>query len=93
MVQDTAPAPIHSMEDPLKRTPISAGMKAMIADILSEIPEKKRGAVLVVHDFESNTTKAHLVAKLGEHWKVAAGAAFAWEGRKPTGFVSIGGSW
>lgn len=81
------------IQDPLGRTPISAGMKAIIADAFKEIPEGKRGAVLIVHDFGTNTTKAHLAARIGDSWKIAGGAAVPWEGKKPSGFLSIGGSW
>lgn len=81
------------MPDALGRTPLADGMKKQIADAFKEVPEGKRGAVLIVHDIDRNETRAHLAAKVGENWKVAAGAGFDWAGKKPTGWVGVGGSW
>ena len=80
--------------DDMGRTPISAGMKQMIADAFAAVPEGKRGAVLVIVDRETQTARAHLAAKLGERWKVAAGSSFPWaEPRKTQGWVGVEIAW
>lgn len=79
--------------DPLGRPPLAAGMKKMIDDAFTVVPDGKRGAVLLIHDIDRNETRAHLAAKIGEKWRIAGGAGFDWTGKKPTGWVGVGGSW
>jgi hypothetical protein len=77
--------------DPLGRTPIANGMKAQIEQAFTVVPEGKRGALLVIAD--EHGARLHLAAKLGSHWKVAAGGGVPWTGHRPSGWVGIMGSW
>lgn len=77
--------------DPLGRTPIAAGMKAQIEAEFAALPQNKRGAILVIANERGAT--AHLAAKFGDHWKVAAGAGFAWHERRPSGWASVEFAW
>jgi hypothetical protein len=79
--------------DPLGRTPLSAGMKAQIDSALAEIPEGKRGALIVVAD--ENGARAMLAAKIGSKgdWKIAAGIGVHWKERKPQGWIGVQGAW
>jgi hypothetical protein len=79
--------------DQFGRTPIADGMKKQIADAFKAVPETKRGAVVVIHDIDTNTTRAHLAAKIGDSWKVAAGGGFAWTGQKPDGWFGVMKDW
>jgi hypothetical protein len=49
-----------------------------------------RGALLVIAD--TNGVRAHVAAKLGEHWKVAGGGGVEWGG-KISGEVMLMGVW
>jgi hypothetical protein len=79
--------------DPLGRTPLAEGMKRQIQSALAEIPEGKRGALLVVAD--ENGARAMLAAKIGStgDWKIAAGIGVPWKERKPTGWIGVQGAW
>jgi hypothetical protein len=77
--------------DPLGRTPLAAGMKAQIDAALSEIPEGKRGAVVIL--FDEHGARAHLAARIKGTWKVAAGAGVPLKDGKPSGWVAVAGSW
>lgn len=77
--------------DPLGRTPIAEGMKRQIEDAFKVIPDGKRGALLVVADEQG--ARALVAAKLGDHWKVAAGGGVPWSGGKPSGWVGVMGAW
>lgn len=79
------------MLDPLGRTPLADGMKRQIETAFAVVPDGKRGALLVVAD--DSGARAHLAAKLGSHWKVAAGVGVPWTGKKPTGWVGVMGAW
>lgn len=50
-----------------------------------------RGAMIIVAD--ETGTRAHLAAKLGDHWKVAAGGGIVWADPKPVGFVGVQWVW
>ena len=50
-----------------------------------------RGALLIIAD--DTGTRGHLAAKFGEHWKVAAGGGFAWDTKKPSGFIAVEATW
>jgi Mg-chelatase subunit ChlD len=77
--------------DLLGRTPLAEGMKRQLDAALREIPEGKRGALLVIAD--ENGARAVVAAKIGKGWKVAAGAGTPWRDAKPQGWVWIYGSW
>lgn len=77
--------------DDLGRQPISNWMRAKIDQELSGLPKDKRGAVIVVANEQGAT--AHLAARIGDHWKVAAGGGFRWDERRPTGEVSVEFAW
>lgn len=79
------------VSDPLGRTPIAEGMKRQIEDAFKVVPEGKRGALLVMAD--EHGARAHVAAKIGDRWKIAAGAGVPWTGDKPSGWVSVVGSW
>lgn len=78
--------------DALGRPTIAEQMKARISAEFATIEPGKRGAVVILVD-ESGVARAHLAAKLGDSWKVAAGAGFALREKKPVGFIGIMGSW
>ena len=82
---------VQTVRDALGRAPLSNWMKAKIDAELSAIPGDKRGAVIVVAD-ETGAT-AHLAARFGDHWKVAAGGGWKWDERRPTGSVSVELAW
>lgn len=44
----------------------------------SALPADKRGALLILVDEKG--ARAHFAARLGDHWKVAAGAGKPWDG-------------
>lgn len=71
-------------------TPISDAVKASVKDAFKSIPEGKRGALLVIAD--ESGARATVAARVGEHWKVAAGAAKPWDG-PVSGTVAVIGSW
>lgn len=71
-------------------SPISDAVKASINDAFKTVPEGKRGALLVVAD--EHGARAMLAARMGEHWKVAAGAGKQWNG-PVSGTVAVIGSW
>ncbi len=75
--------------DPLGRTSIAEGMKRQIDEAFAGL--QGRGALIVIAD--EHGARAHLAAKLGDHWKVAAGVGVDWIGTKPVGWVGIIGSW
>ena len=77
--------------DPLGRTPISDGMKAQIAAELAGIPEGKRGAVVFVGTEDG--AQAHLAARIGDRWKIAAGAGWRVNEKRPSGHVSVEYAW
>jgi hypothetical protein len=52
---------------------------------------KGRGALLIIAD--ETGTRAHLAAKFGDHWKVAAGGGFAWDTKQPVGFIAVEAVW
>jgi hypothetical protein len=66
-------------------------VRAQIAEALAAIPEGKRGALLILAD--ASATRMHLAAKLGPHWKVAAGGGWNYRESKSSGYVGIEGSW
>lgn len=80
------------MPDPGSRTPISDAMRQSITDALTRVPDGKRAALLVLAD--AHGPRAVVAAKLGGgDWKVAAGTSVEWTGQKPSGYVSLQGSW
>jgi DNA integrity scanning protein DisA with diadenylate cyclase activity len=77
--------------DTLGRQPIADSLKQKIEDAFKVVPEGKRGALLIIADEQG--ARAHVAAKLGGSWKVAAGAGVPWSGGEPSGWVGISGSW
>lgn len=72
------------------RQSIDRETKRLIAESFAEVPEGKRGALVVIAD--RHGARAHLAAKLGDEWKVAFAAGTTWEGRIE-GKVAVLGSW
>lgn len=79
----------RAIPDALGRPVLADGMKRQIDEAFRIVPEGKRAAVLVIHDFETQQTRAHLAARFGDHWKVAGGPGWDWDGDKPTGWVGV----
>lgn len=77
--------------DALGRTPLADGMKRQIESAFSIVPEGKRGALIVIADEQS--ARLHVAAKLGEHWKVAAGLGVPYTGQAPSGWIGVLGAW
>ena len=75
--------------DDLGRPSIAPSIKAQIDQAFDGL--EGRGAVLIIAD--ETGTRAHLAAKLNDHWKVAAGAGWTWADKKPSGFVTIAATW
>lgn len=86
---------VQAAVDHLQRPIVAEGMKRQIDDALKVVPKHKRAAVLLIHDFDTRQTRAHFAARLDADGdlKVAAGGGWDWTGKKPTGWVGIGGSW
>lgn len=61
-----------------------------MAESFAAVPDGKRGALVVIAD--EHGSRALLAAKLGDHWKVAAGGGADWAG-PVTGTVAVVGSW
>jgi hypothetical protein len=76
--------------DHLGRPLISDSLKAQIEQAFTPIPEDKRAALLVLVDEQG--ARMHFAAKIGDHWKVAAGGGWDWTG-KPQGAVAIQAVW
>lgn len=57
---------------------------------LAQIPDGKRGALLVVADEDG--VHAMVAAQINGHWKLAVDASKPWQG-PVTGLVSIEGTW
>lgn len=79
------------MPDALGRPILAEGMKRQIDEAFKVVPEGRRGSLLIIANEQG--ASAHVAAKFGEHWKVAAGAGVPWTGEKPTGWVGVAGSW
>lgn len=79
------------MADPFDRPPIAPSIKAAIDQAFQGLDASDRGALLIIADEQG--TRAHLAAKLNDHWRVAAGAGWQWAEKKPSGFVAIEASW
>jgi hypothetical protein len=77
--------------DAFGRPILAEGMKAQVEAAFKAIPDGKRGALLIIADERGAT--AHVAARIGDHWKVAAGAGMPWQEKKASGWVSIGGAW
>lgn len=76
--------------DQFQRPLIAEETKHKISEAFTSLPTDKRGALLVLVDEQG--ARAHLAAKVGNHWKVAAGAGKPWDGPVTFG-VAIQGSW
>lgn len=80
------------MPDALGRPDLAASDRAAITQAFEGITG--RGALLVIVDPTDKVARGHVAAKLGEHWRVAAGAGFVWEGkRKTSGWLGIERVW
>ena len=77
--------------DPQGRPIITDETKGAIRAALAEIEPGKKGALLVIAD--EHGARAMLAQKIGNHWKVAAGAGVPWKDGAPSGFVAVQGSW
>jgi hypothetical protein len=77
--------------DALGRPVVSEPIKAHIQAAFQAVPPGKRGALLIIAD--ERGTRAHLAAKLGDHWKVAGGSGWTWGSTRPSGWVAIEGTW
>lgn len=79
------------MPDALGRPEVGQTIKDAISTAFAVVPEGKRGALLVIATEDG--ARAHLAAKIGNHWRVAAGAGWVWETRDVGAFVAISGVW
>ena len=77
--------------DALGRTPLSAGMKALIAAEFAAIPAGKRGAVIFVGTEDG--AQAHFAARIDGRWKVAGGLGWRVSEKRPSGHVSVELCW
>lgn len=77
--------------DALGRTPIAEGMKALINAAFSVVPDGKRAALLIIGD--ERGARVHLAARVNGSWKVAGGAGFDVQTKKPNGWVGVEASW
>jgi hypothetical protein len=71
-------------------TPIGDAVRQSLADAFRAVPDGKRGALVVIAD--EHGARAMVAARLGDHWKVAAGTSTPWHG-SISGTVAIEGSW
>lgn len=81
---------IHATDE-LFRPVISDAKKQQIRTAFDSLPARKKAAILVLADLDGNAT-ATVAAKLGKHWKVAAGAGWQLGDKRPSGYVGIEGS-
>jgi hypothetical protein len=58
--------------DALGRPVIDGPIRDAIRNAFDSIPEGKKGALLLVADQDG--VRLHVAARIGDHWKVAAGA-------------------
>jgi hypothetical protein len=80
--------------DDFGRPQVSDPIRQSISEAFSAVPENKRGAFLLIADQGDDTVRAHVAAKLGDNWKVAAGAGWEWGKKSPTtAFVAVVGTW
>jgi hypothetical protein len=77
------------MPDTLGRPDVAPSIREAIARAFDGV--EGRGALLMIAD--ERGTRAHLAAKLADHWKVAAGGGFNWSEKKPSGFVAVEAVW
>lgn len=79
------------MTDELGRPALAAEDRASITQAFEGVTG--RGALLVIVG-PDKVVRGHVAARLGDHWKVAAGAGFVWEGkRKTSGWLGIERVW
>lgn len=76
--------------DGLGRIPIADPIRRSIDEAFKSVPAGKRGALLIIGDGEG--ARMHVAARLGDHWKVAAGLGKPWDAR-PEGYVAVEASW
>lgn len=72
------------------RQPIADSLKRQIAAHFAHLEPDKRGALLIIADTQG--ARAHLAAKLNDHWKVAAEAGVPWGGPVHAA-VYVQGAW
>lgn len=85
-----------SAGDAFGRPEISPSLRAKIDEAFKAVPDHRRGALLVVAEADQSggvEVRAHLAARLGDHFKVAAGAGWQWDARRPAGYVGIEAAW
>ena len=80
------------LTDDLGRPLVGDETKARIDTAFSILDPGKRGAVLLIMD-EQHKLRGHFAAKYGDHWKVAGGVGFPWQGWKPEGWVGVEYAW
>ncbi len=76
--------------DHLGRPFVPDDVKGRIAEALRAIPEGKRGVVLVVAD-ERGNARGHFAARIGKtgDLKVAAGAGWKFDEKRPAGYIGV----
>ncbi len=72
------------------RPVITPEQKTTLRTYFADIPPKKRAALLVIADLDGHA-RAMVAAKLGSHWKVAAGAGYTLGEKRPAGYVGLEG--
>lgn len=77
--------------DVLGRPALGDAIKAHISAAFQAVPPGKRGALLIIAD--ETGTRAHVAARLGDHWKVAGGPGFEWGAKRPSGWIAVEAVW
>ena len=83
-------------EDPLGRPIVSAPIRAKIEEAFKVLPPSKRGALLVIAEATPDgrvEARAHLAAKLNDHWRVAGGAGWVYGEPRPSGYIAVEAAW
>ncbi len=81
------------MGDELGRPYLDDAALQRLREAFLVIPEGKRGALILIADTSDKTARAHLAARLNGTWRVAAGGGFAWDTKKPSGWIGVEAAW
>lgn len=81
----------HVPVDDLGRPVITSEQKQAIRDALSLVDPDAKAALLVFADMQE--ARANFAWKTGRGWVVAAGAGFAWAGKRPSAWVAVAKQW
>ena len=78
--------------DELGRPSLAAADRARIREAFEGV--RGRGALVWITHPVDKVTRGHVAAKIGDHWKIAAGGGFTWEGpKRGDGWFGVERTW